>query len=171
MSEASELLATLRDVVEPPPPAGVPPALVLANVVLAASLVALLLLRHRRRRRAWLDAALARVRTARALAPDAALLELAALLRRVMRHRHGTRVDALQGDAWLACLDETFGDDWFGRGEGRVFGDALYAPHAARDVDIDRLGREIGRRLKRLRPVPRGEADGVPPSPAGSGSR
>ena len=180
MSEASELLETLRDIGEPPAPEGVPPALVIANAALLALLVGTLAWRVRRRRRAWLDAALADVRAARDLPPDAALLALATLLRRVMRHRHGSEVDALQGEAWLARLDATFGGDGFTRGDGRAFGDALYAPDTARDVDVDRLCRTLAGRLKRLprrvrapdthrpastRPMPGGSGESIASSP------
>jgi len=150
MSEASELLATLRDVGEPPPPEGVPPALVLANVVLLALVLGVAVWRRRRRRRAWLEAALARILHARGRPPEVARLELAQVLRRVMRHRQGPHVDALQGDAWLARLDATFGGDWFTRGEGRAFGDSLYAPSSATPADVDALGRTLARRLRSL---------------------
>ena len=128
MSESRELLATLRDIAEPPPPVGSPPLLIAANVVLALLIVGVIARRLRRRRRAWLTESLAGIEQARHLPPPAARLALAGILRRVMRHRHGRECDALHGEPWLRRLDEEFGGDWFTRGDGRAFGDALYAP-------------------------------------------
>ena len=167
MSEARELLATLRDIGEPPAPLGSPPLLIVANAVLAALIVAIVVHRGRRRRRAWLDESLEAVEQALVLPPPEGRLALARVLRRVMRHRHGNAVDALHGKPWLARLDAEFGGDWFTRGEGRAFGDALYAPtgragdpaegrsSAGGANDVGRLGHELARRLKRLPPVPK----------------
>ena len=128
MSESRELLATLRDIAEPPAPVGSPPLLIAANVALALLIAWVLARRIRRHRRAWLTESLAGIERARHLPPAASRLALAGILRRVMRHRHGRACDELHGEPWLVRLDEEFGGDWFTRGDGRAFGDALYAP-------------------------------------------
>ena len=155
MSEASELLETLADIVEPPPPEGAPPLLVAANLALVLSILGLLAWRRRARRRAWLDEALGELAAVDHGEPGRARLAIATVLRRVMRHRHGSTVDALHGDAWLRRLDAEFGGDWFTAGEGRAFGDALYAPVPTRGLDTRSLARALAKRLRRLPRVPR----------------
>lgn len=161
MSEASDLLSSLRDIVEPPPPATTSPWLVLATLGLTLLLIVALVRRLRQRRNAWRSEALGRVRTASGATPDQALLECARVLRQVMRYRDGSAADALHGEEWLGYLASEFGDEWFTTGEGRIFGEALYSPEATTGVDVERLCSALAARLKRL-PTKR--------QPAGSGA-
>jgi len=150
VSEARDLLASLRDIVEPAPPTSTAPWLVLATLGLSLLLIAALFHRWQRRRKAWLKESLLRLRTAESAAPEHALLECARVLRQVMRHHLGSTVDGLHGEEWLECLANAFDDQWFLTDEGRIFGQALYHRDATRELDSRRLCGALARRLKRL---------------------
>lgn len=158
MSEARDLLASLRDIVEPPAPASTAPWLVLATLGLSLLFIGALVHRWQRRRKAWLRESLLRLRAAASTPPDQALLECARVLRQVMRHHSGPSVDGLHGEDWLECLARAFDDDWFLKGEGRVFGQALYRRDTTRELDSRRLCAALARRLKRL-PSSRAQAN------------
>ncbi len=156
MSEASDILARLADIHEPAAPEQGVPWLILLNLVLALVWILLLSWRRWRRREAWRREAIAIVDAMHGRSPDEALSALATLLRRVARRRLGERVARLDGEAWLAALDECFATDWFGRREGRAFGHDIYKPGTADAVDVDALRRHVRRLVRRLpsRPAP-----------------
>ena len=67
--------------------------------------------------------------------PRRLALELSRWLKQVALLAYPERgPEGLTGVKWLAFLDETLGDDKFSRGEGRVFGDAIYRRQAAMDA-------------------------------------
>ena len=119
---------------------------ILAGIVLAVG--AILLLRARPLRlRAARRALRASLAETRHLQEDERLAAQARLLRRVARTVAGDDVAQLRGEAWLAALDRMFATDFFSRGEGRCFGDQLYAAAAAdagpRDRQLERLAGQL----------------------------
>lgn len=144
----------LRDIHQPPAPAWWPPAP--GWWLLAAALLLVLLLagawrwrRHRRRRaiEALFDDAVAA-----APSPAAEVAAISELLRRAARRRDA-RADRLQGEAWLAFLDDATGGRprkgthaaAFSTGPGRLILDGAYR----RDTDPQAVA-EL-RRLARIR--------------------
>ena len=126
MSTAASL--PLRDVQLPPAPAWWPPAPgwwgVMAALVLVAGALYAWQWRRRRIRRRWLD--LFDTRIAQAQAPAEEVAAIAELLRRAARaHRPGAEL--LQGDAWLAFLDEK-NSRAFSAGDGTLLLDGAYRP-------------------------------------------
>lgn len=149
MDEAAALLSSLRPFREPPPPASILPHLtmLLVGLVLGA-LVALLVRHYRAARRPIRRAALAALVATRGLEETDRVAAQAMLLRRLAaRLGEPTRQ---QGEAWLHTLDTTFSTRFFSAGEGRAYGEALYRPGPAPEVErldaaltglIDRLSR------------------------------
>jgi hypothetical protein len=131
-----ELLLGLKDI--SPPPA--PDWWLLAPGYLALGLLGLLLiagfgfcLRLRRLRRLSRLASreLRHIATAHARHQDSRRLafELAQWLKRVaLLGFPDKRLESLSGSQWLDFLDRSIGDASFTRGEGRIFGNALYRP-------------------------------------------
>lgn len=119
-------LSELRDLHLPPTPGGasILPLVISAGLflLLAFGVVALLM----RLRKGWLREVECGLRDLGREPPGSALLGAARLLRRAALARLGPDAAKLTGDAWLAALDRLFGTDFFGKGAGRVFGDALY---------------------------------------------
>ena len=126
----------LRDVHQPPAPSWWPPApgwwLVAAALGLAAVLIGAWQLRRRRRRArlvAWIDGELTRAAT-----PALQVAAMSALLRRAAR-RVDPSADRLEGEAWLAFLDQGDARRPFSRGPGRV----LEAGGYRCDTDADEV--------------------------------
>lgn len=92
--------------------------------------------------------ALAELNRTRQLAPAAAQAAQALLLRRIARTVAGDATMHLSGEAWLAALDGMFATQYFSRGNGRRFGEALYAPPQA---DAVHDPAEIARLVSQLR--------------------
>lgn len=105
----------------------------LAGFVLAAG-VFLAWTVLRRSRRPARRAALAALAASRALAPDERLAAQATLLRRAVAAIAGVPARE-RGEDWLRRLDAAFATTFFTRGDGAVFGDALYAPAPAAPVE------------------------------------
>ncbi|MCB1381712.1 MAG: DUF4381 domain-containing protein [Notoacmeibacter sp.] len=134
-SPAANPLDTLRDIRLPPPPDGLPDWVLLALAAFTF-LSALLLITALLRRRSPARRAMgARIDGAMRLPGEAGVAALAHLLRDEASRSGGTAAAALSGDAWLRWLDQHFATDFFTRGEGRIFGDALYAPGVSADRD------------------------------------
>jgi len=120
---------------------------ILAGLALAAG--AILLLRTRPlRMRAARRALRASLAETRHLQQDERLAAQARLLRRAARTVAGDHVAQLRGDAWLAALDRMFATDFFSRGEGRCFGDRLYAATASDAEPRDRQLEQLAGRLR-----------------------
>jgi hypothetical protein len=119
---------------------------IVGGLVVAAGAILLLRMRPLRMRaaRRALRASLAETRHVR---EDERLAAQALLLRRVARTVAGDDVAQLRGDAWLAALDRMFATTFFTRGEGRCFGDQLYAAAASdpepRDRQLERLAGQL----------------------------
>ncbi len=127
MSDKASLLAELRDIHEPPAPETIAPwQLILIAIVLLCA-ICLILVRRKRSHTIAKEArqTISKIRLAPA---DNRLLQLATLLRQLVYHREGTKVNRLQGQQWLEKLDEHFATHYFTKEAGTVFGDALYAP-------------------------------------------
>lgn len=121
------------------------------GLALALLLLARLLARRGGARRS----ALATLAAARALPAQDRLVAQAALLRRVARTLDGETPPAshLAGEAWLLRLDRIFATAFFSKGDGRVFGEALYRRGALRDaggVDVEEIDRALARFFDRL---------------------
>ena len=151
MNPVADPLAALRDIHLPSTPAFWPPApgwWLLALLVLALSVfIGVLIVRRYRRQRPLKEllAALERVETG--TDPQvrlAAVQEMSMLLRRFALLQFGRRrVAGLQGDAWLAFLDQTGGSRVrFSEGPGRLIASAPYAPAA--DIEVAPLREAIG---------------------------
>ena len=100
------------------------------------------------RKRALRREALTQLRAAGALPPGEVLPAQALLLRRLARTLGGEATMQLQGEAWLAALDSLFATRFFTLGQGRRFGDQLYAPAAPAAAALDA---ELTKLVKRLR--------------------
>ncbi len=87
---------------------------------------------------------------ARRLAPAERVCAHAAALRHYAVATVGADTGHLQGPAWLDRLDGLFATDFFTRGDGVVFGEALYRP--LEDTDVDAVETTLRRLLKRRRP-------------------
>lgn len=121
---------------------------VLAALLLAGALA---LFAVWRRRGAPSREALLKLDSARRLAPAERVCAHAAVLRHYAVATAGADVGHLQGPDWLDRLDRLFATDFFSRGEGAVFGEALYRP--LQDIDVDAVEATL-RRLLRRRPSP-----------------
>jgi len=149
MNEAEQLLSRLRDIQEPAAPEGVSMLLIAANMLLLTVILATLFLRWRRNRERWRREALGCVSMARNLKPQAGLLSLAKLLRQLMYYRHGN-LSELNGQAWLAQLDQEFDTHWFSQDGGRIFGEALYTNLATESIQLGLLCDSISALVKSL---------------------
>lgn len=122
----------LRDIHQPPAPSWWPPApgwWLLAATVLAVG-AALAWWRARRRRRAHTRARLFDAAIAQAPDAPARVAAMSELLRRAARRRDAA-ADRLQGEAWLAFLDDADATRPFSQGAGRLLLDGGFR----RDVD------------------------------------
>ncbi len=140
MVDSAKAIEMLHPMREPPLPDSFVPALVMLLGGCATAAVLIGLAWHARRRtrdlRAPAFAALAATRT---LGSAERLAGQAALLRRLALAFGSAGAARLQGPAWLDSLDRCFTTDFFSRGAGAAFGDALYAPQPAADVEaLDR---------------------------------
>lgn len=141
--DRTDLLTQLRDISLPPAPpeASSLPLFWLAIIVLGMIVIAacLLLLRPG----GWRAEVLSKLKRLEERDNAEALVEAAGILRRVALLRLGPGSRKLTGDQWLVALDRLFGTTFFTRGDGRVFGDALYgkAPSKAPLGDLRRLVR------------------------------
>lgn len=136
MADVARLLETLHPMREPPPPAPVLPTLAMAALGFALALTAIVLAWQARRRHAVLRrGAMAALEATRRLAPGERLTAQAQLLRRLARRLGGEAAASAQGRAWLETLDRLFSTRFFTEGAGRAYGEALYRPAGALDVD------------------------------------
>ena len=140
MADTGRLLELMHPMREPPQPAAVTPFLFTAGLGCLVALVAFALYWIALRRRAGLRrAAEAALAASRALAPPERLAAQAMVLRRLVRNVLGEGEARAQGPVWLQTLDRLFATRFFTQGEGKAYGDALYAPSTAPDVDaLDR---------------------------------
>ena len=135
MTDATELLAQLRDVQTPPAPAQAPvwPAL-LAVLLLTTFAVTAFVIWYRRRLSGlnWYRTRLEKIRTyssADQTTACAALLRSYAIGCSDASQQQAT--GQLTGDAWLQHLDTLLGTTFFSDGNGRVLGRSLYQPPQA----------------------------------------
>lgn len=147
MPASADPLDALRAVRLPPEPASGLFGIVL--LAIAAGVVVVLLLplfgrlaaRLRARGRAP-RAVLARaLRASEALPAGERTLAQAAALRAYVAAVAGPGAATTSGEAWLGELDRLFATDFFSRGPGRSFGEALYAGGAAPPVPSAELER------------------------------
>jgi len=126
MSAAASL--PLRDVQLPPSPSWWPPApgwwLVFVAIMLVVAAIWAWQWRRRRARQRWLD--LFDVQVAQAGSPVLEVAAIAELLRRAARH-YQPGAERLQGDAWLAFLDEK-NSRAFSGGDGALLLEGGYRP-------------------------------------------
>lgn len=148
MNETEQLLAQLRDIHEPAVPESVSLWLIIANVALLILIVSVLIRRRQRTREQWRKEALQHIESAQDQAYESGVLSLAKLLRQLMRYRgHDIRSDR---QTWLAELDAAFETDWFSKGQGQVFGDALYQARTSSSVPLPVLCKHLERLVKSL---------------------
>jgi hypothetical protein len=103
-----------------------------------------------RQRRAPLRDALRTLDMARRLAPAERVCAHAAALRHYAVATVGADTGHLHGPAWLDRLDGLFATDFFSRGDGVVFGEALYRP--LEDTDVEAVETILRRLFKHRRP-------------------
>lgn len=149
MADVSRLLDMLHPMREPPMPAAITPFLLMAALGGGAALLFALCWRFSRGRSDLRRAAEAALGASRALAPPERLAAQARLLRRLVRGIVGETETRKQGPAWLASLDRAFATQFFTQGEGQAYGDALYSPRAAPDVEA--LDGSLGRLIAKVR--------------------
>jgi Ca-activated chloride channel family protein len=150
MSEAADPLAGLVDIVTPPEPSlwpQTPAALILiAGLTVAIAGAALWVVRHRRRNR-YRQMALAELAATDLQRPNAAAA-LADLVRRTALAAFPREIVVpLQGAAWLAFLDRSYGGTAFSAGTGRVLAEAPYRPDTEAG-DAAALGALVGRWIR-----------------------
>jgi hypothetical protein len=73
----------------------------------------------------------------------------AMVLRRLARTIGGEKSVRLRGSDWLVELDRIFRTDYFTRGDGRCFGDDLYAVRGDSSLDITVRLERLVRRMRR----------------------
>ena len=77
--------------------------------------------------------------------------ELALWLKQVALQAYPDRqLESATGNSWLRVLDNCLGDSSFTRGDGRIFGDAIYQPQAR--FEADRMLRLTERWLLAVKP-------------------
>ena len=149
MADVAKLMEMMHPMREPPLPDSIAPALVL---LIAGSVVAILLVglgwRLAGPSEGLRASAIAALAFSRHLRPAERLAAQAALLRRLVRALGGDGAARQHGQAWLESLDRCFHTDFFSTGQGRAFGNDLYARSASPDVDaIDSTLMGLIRRL------------------------
>lgn len=129
----------LRDIHTATPPSWWPPApgWWLLALVLAAALAAGVWWRRRREARAQRIAALFDAAMQTADSPAARVAAMSELLRRASR-RIDKDADRLDGDAWLAFLDQGLDDPVFREGAGHLLLEGGYRPEVA-EADSEAL--------------------------------
>jgi hypothetical protein len=149
---APDPLAGLRDL-HWPEALGADPladmAVAAALGLLAGALAASLIRAAARRRASLRREAAALLDEARALPEPERLAAQAALLRRLARTLDPGMPAGERGPAYLARLDRLFRTTFFQTGEGRAFGDALYAPPAGSARERDKGLSDLLRMLRR----------------------
>lgn len=149
MTDKAALLATLIDVQEPTAPEQAVPWLLMANGLLLVAIPIIIAVRAYRHRNRWRREALHALADIES-SPSNKLAGLAALLRRIARHRLGHHASHQDGDPWLNTLDECFDTKWFSAAEGQVFGAQLYQPQDKSATHIKSLCKHIRKLIKRL---------------------
>lgn len=148
-------LDDLRDIHLPDPPPGLPDWLLIFITAAAAASAVLLIVTLFGRGSPAIRATLAQLERidtgdeARAIAHMATLLRRYALAR--LTGPSASEAARLTGEAWLERLDHLTGSRFFTHGDGRVFGETLYArgPHPGAESlkqDLARLLKRQGRR-------------------------
>ena len=151
MADVAKLIEMMHPMREPPLPDSLVPALVVLALGCVAAAVVIAIVWRARRAGGLRASAAAALAASRALDPDERLAAQAALLRRIARAVAGESAARQHGAAWLESLDGCFKTDYFSKGEGRAYGDALYAHRPAADVEA--LDRALVALLSRLRPA------------------
>ena len=141
MADVSHLLEMMHPMREPPLPASLAPFLVTLGLgCVAAAALFVVYWQALRRRSDLRRSAEAALSASRALAPPERLAAQANLLRRLVRVVAGESEARRQGAAWLESLDRAFATQFFTEGDGKAYGDALYAP---RLPDVDALDQAL----------------------------
>jgi hypothetical protein len=158
MADPLKLVEMLHPMRPPPLPDSIVPGLVmLATGCLVAAASAGLAWHGRRRTSNLRASALSALAETRVLNPADRLAAQAAVLRWLAHALVGNSVARQQGGPWLASLDRCFRTDFFSAGAGTVYGDALYRPATA--ADIESLDRSLGTLFSRVRSAPRPKAN------------
>ena len=155
---AEQLLQQLKDIQPPPEPAWwlLAPAHGIAIGLLILVVVCIwLILRHRRAnyKAGLAEQALRHISASYERDQDAHRLALALSkwLRQVsLLAFPGRQVESLCGKSWLLFLDESLGDDAFSSGQGRVFGNLIYAQQV--NLDTAQLLALCGQWLAAVKP-------------------
>ena len=154
MADPVKLMEMLHPMREPPLPDSIVPAIVMLAVgCVTAALLASLAWRTRRQAGGLRASALAALAATRALAPPERLAAQAALLRRLSRALGGDGTARQQGGAWLENLDRVFRTDFFSKGPGAAYGDALYGRRPSADVEA--LDTSLAGLFAGMRPISR----------------
>ena len=159
-----DILADLRDLQLPPPVAGNPDvAFVWWPLIVFALAAGALIWLALRRRHAWRKEALAVLNEVESDVAsehfEAAWTRLAVLLRQLAIIARGQSLAAsVNGEAWLALLDDIFASDLFCSGPGRSLLSHPYQVDAARsaarqDGDLVRIVTFVRRNLRRITPA------------------
>lgn len=148
--DTAELLAELKDIHLPPAPDTPETWPMIVSVVVCTLFIVAWLWRRHRNTHHWHTQALQPLKQLRQLPANVAAPETARLLKRIaLTHDNHRQVRQLHGDSWLRYLDRFFNTDFFSRGNGRVFGNALYQPDIQIDAGVyDELQRLIRQRSR-----------------------
>jgi len=135
MNETERLLSLLRDIQEPAPPEGLPSSIWWLTALIACILLGVVLWFIKSR---WQSGNQRQTPIAEHCAialtepPEQGRLRLASLLRQqALQDGDTASIKRLTGNPWLEELDQRFNTDWFTKGDGVQFGDALYQNHQA----------------------------------------
>jgi len=151
MSKTTELLDSVRDIQEPVPPES-SSALVLGLVALLIVLltIAALVTLHKRRNKINRELR-SELQAIESDQPETALVKIAVILRRVMHHIHGDKINHLEGNQWLDALNSTFSTRYFTQGNGVVLGNTLYNTTSLSKTDTRALARDVSKLISKTR--------------------
>lgn len=152
--DTATLLAQLKDIHLPAAPDAPNLWPVYLSLAVCAAALFVFATRLLKKRRTWTAEALASLNSIKqqqhALQKAAVLLKRIALTVADNNHQSVHSIKQLHGDEWLAYLDTFYNTDFFSRGAGRIFGDALYEKESRADEQLFHQLEQLIKRRDRM---------------------
>jgi len=148
--DTSALLAQLRGIHLPPAPAAPDLWPLYLAVLLCVIATAVFFLKRNNNRFNWKKSALSELDNIKAQSSADAVQQIATLLKRIaLTHDQSRTTRHLHGEPWLQYLDSFYQTEYFSRGDGRVFGSALYtSKNQLNNQPDDALFKKLRRLIK-----------------------